>query len=47
MRDGGVEAQPFEISEETLFNLEDNLLRFLHARARVSTSSSSSGRSGR
>ena len=46
MPDGRVEAQPLEISEETSFSLEDNLLRFLRARVQVSTSSSSSGRSG-
>ena len=47
MPDGRIEAQSLEISEETLFDLEDNLLLFLHARMQASTSSSSSDRSGR
>ncbi len=33
-RDGGVEAAPLKISEETLFNLEDNLLLFFTGYAR-------------
>ena len=39
MPDGRVEAQPLQISEETLFDFEDNLLLFLHARMQASTSS--------
>lgn len=42
MPDGRVEAQPLQISEETLFNPED-ILCFLCARVQVSTSSSSFG----
>lgn len=34
MRDGRVEAAPLKISEETLFNLEDNLLLFFTGYAR-------------
>jgi hypothetical protein len=35
MPDGRVEAQPLEISEETLFNLEDSLLLFTRSSASV------------
>jgi len=35
MPDGRVEAQPLEISEETLFSLEDNLLLFTRSSASV------------
>jgi hypothetical protein len=35
MPDGRVESQPLEISEETLFSLEDNLLLFTRSSASV------------
>src|SRR5436305_6870099 len=37
--DGRVEAQPLKISEETLFNLEDNLLLFFTGYSRSSSAS--------